>query len=71
MNKRFKVLIVDDSAVVRQALSAILDSDPEIEVIGKAADPFIAASKIKAQVPDVITLDVEMPRMDGLTFLKK
>lgn len=71
MTKRFKVLIVDDSAVVRQALSAILDSDPEIEVIAKAADPFIAASKIKTQVPDVITLDIEMPRMDGLTFLKK
>ena len=63
------VLIVDDSAVVRQTLSEILSSDPAIEVIGTAADPFVAADRIRAQVPDVITLDIEMPRMDGLTFL--
>ncbi|MBS1873947.1 MAG: chemotaxis response regulator protein-glutamate methylesterase [Acidobacteria bacterium] len=64
-----RVLIVDDSASVRQSLKAIFESDPEIEVIGTAADPFVAVERIKQQVPDVITLDVEMPRMDGLTFL--
>ncbi|MBN2486588.1 MAG: chemotaxis response regulator protein-glutamate methylesterase [Bacteroidales bacterium] len=69
--KKIRVLIVDDSAVVRQTLTAILDSDPKIEVIGSASDPFFAAKKIAQEVPDVITLDVEMPRMDGLTFLKK
>ena len=69
--KRIKVLIVDDSAVIRQALSGILSSDPEIEVIGTAADPYIAVSKISEEVPDVITLDIEMPRMDGITFLRK
>lgn len=69
--RKYKVLIVDDSAVVRQTLQAILSSDPEIEVIGTASDPFFAAKKISQEVPDVITLDVEMPRMDGLTFLKK
>jgi two-component system chemotaxis response regulator CheB len=66
-----KVLIVDDSAVVRVTLSRILDADPGIDVIGTAADPFIAAEKMRGQTPDVITLDVEMPRMDGLTFLQK
>ena len=69
--KKVKVLIVDDSALVRQTLYDILSSDPRIEVISTASDPFIAAEKINEQVPDVITLDVEMPRMDGLTFLKK
>jgi two-component system chemotaxis response regulator CheB len=68
---RIRVLIVDDSAVVRQTLSEVLSSDPEIEVIGTAADPFVAAERISEQVPDVITLDIEMPRMDGLTFLQK
>lgn len=67
---KIHVLIVDDSAVVRQTLSDILSSDPEIEVIGTAADPYAAAEKIKEQAPDVITLDIEMPRMDGLTFLQ-
>lgn len=71
MAKKIKVLIVDDSAVVRQTLSAILSTDPEIEVIGTATDPFFAAKKMQQEAPDVITLDVEMPRMDGLTFLKK
>ena len=71
MAKKIKVLIVDDSAVVRQTLSAILSSDPEIEVMGTATDPFFAAKKMQQEAPDVITLDVEMPRMDGLTFLKK
>jgi two-component system, chemotaxis family, protein-glutamate methylesterase/glutaminase len=66
-----KVLIVDDSAVVRQAMSEIFKSDPDFDVIGVASDPFIAAEKMKEQVPDVITLDIEMPRMDGLTFLQK
>ena len=71
MQPKISVLIVDDSAVVRQTLSEILSSDPGIEVIGTAADPFVAAERIRAQVPDVITLDIEMPRMDGLTFLQK
>jgi len=66
-----RVLIVDDSALVRQTLSDVLSSDPEIEVIGTAGDPFIAADRIREQVPDVITLDIEMPRMDGLTFLRQ
>lgn len=70
-DKKIKVLIVDDSAVVRQTMTAILKTDPEIEVLGVASDPFIAAKKISIEVPDVITLDIEMPKMDGLTFLKK
>src|ERR1700691_2947150 len=69
--KKIRVLIVDDSAVVRQTLSEILSSDPQIEVMGAAADPFVAAELMREQVPDVITLDIEMPRMDGLTFLQK
>jgi len=68
---KVRVLIVDDSAVVRQTLAQVLGSDPEIEVIATAGDPFVAAEKIEEQVPDVITLDVEMPRMDGVTFLRK
>ncbi len=71
MGDKIKVLIVDDSAVVRQTLSHILSGDPEIEVLGVAADPYFAAAKIAHEVPDVITLDIEMPRMDGLTFLRK
>jgi two-component system chemotaxis response regulator CheB len=70
MNK-IRVLIVDDSALVRQSLAAILSSDPQIEICGMAADPFIAAERMKECIPDVITLDVEMPRMDGITFLHK
>ncbi len=69
--KKIRVLIVDDSAVVRQTLEQVLSSDPEIEVIATASDPYVAAAKIKAEIPDVITLDVEMPRMDGITFLQK
>src|ERR1700735_904734 len=65
-----RVLVVDDSAVVRQTLTNVLSRDPEIEVIGAAGDPFVAADRIQEQIPDVITLDIEMPRMDGLTFLK-
>lgn len=68
---RVRVLIVDDSAVVRQTMTEILSSDREIEVIATAGDPFVAAEKIRQEVPDVITLDVEMPRMDGITFLQK
>lgn len=71
MNKKIRVLIVDDSAVVRQALTEILSSDPQIDILGTASDPFIAAQRIKEEIPDVITLDVEMPRMDGITFLQK
>ena len=69
--KKVRVLIVDDSAVVRQTMDKILSSDPDIEVVGHAQDPFVAAARIKNLVPDVITLDVEMPRMDGITFLQK
>lgn len=68
---KIRVLIVDDSATVRQTLSSVLESDPQIEVIGVASDPFVAARRIRDEVPDVITLDVEMPRMDGITFLRR
>lgn len=68
---KIRVLIVDDSAVVRQTLTEVLSSDPEIEVIATASDPFVAAERIREEIPNVITLDIEMPRMDGLTFLKK
>lgn len=66
-----RVLVIDDSALMRQLLSALLSGDPEIEVIGTANDPFMARDRIKALNPDVITLDIEMPQMDGLTFLRK
>src|ERR1700709_2591911 len=69
--RKIRVLIVDDSALVRQTLTDILQSDPEIEVMGTATDPFAAARRIQQEVPDVITLDIEMPRMDGITFLRK
>ena len=69
--KPIRVLVVDDSAVVRQALTSLLSSDPEIEVMGTATDPFVAAERIAEEIPDVITLDIEMPRMDGLTFLRR
>ena len=69
--KKIRVLVVDDSAFVRQALKEILESDPQIEVMGVAPDPFAAVEQIRHEVPDVITLDVEMPKMDGLTFLEK
>ena len=68
--KKIRVLVIDDSASVRQAMTAILSADPQIEVTA-AADPFAAARHIQEAVPDVITLDVEMPRMDGITFLRK
>ncbi len=68
---KIAVLIVDDSAVVRQVLQAQLAADPEIEVLGAAGDPLIAMERMKIRWPDVLVLDVEMPRMDGITFLKK
>ncbi|SMP59174.1 protein-glutamate methylesterase/protein-glutamine glutaminase [Desulfonatronum lacustre] len=71
MKQQIKVLVVDDSALVRQTLIELLSSDPGIEVIGAAGDPYAAVERMKEIVPDVITLDVEMPRMDGLTFLRK
>lgn len=69
--KKIRVLIVDDSALVRQTLREVLISDPAIEVMATAGDPYAAAERIARQVPDVMTLDIEMPRMDGLTFLQQ
>lgn len=69
--EKIKVLVVDDSAVVREVVKAVLESDPAIQVIGTAMDPLFAMDKMKMQWPDVIVLDIEMPRMDGLTFLHK
>lgn len=71
MRKKVRVLIVDDSALVRQRLSQVLSADPEIEIMATAGDPFIAANKLASEIPDVITLDVEMPKMDGITFLRR
>jgi two-component system chemotaxis response regulator CheB len=68
--RKIRVLIVDDSAVIRKVVSDALSTDPEIEVVGTAMDPYIARDKIVQLKPDVLTLDIEMPRMDGLTFLK-
>lgn len=70
LTRKIRVLIVDDSAVVRKLASDALARDPEIEVVGTAADPYVARDKLKELSPDVITLDLEMPRMDGLTFLR-
>jgi two-component system, chemotaxis family, protein-glutamate methylesterase/glutaminase len=69
--KRIKVLIIDDSALTRSILRQIIESDDDLEVVATAADPLIAAKRIQLIQPDVITLDLEMPRMDGLTFLRK
>jgi len=71
MGKPIRVLIIDDSASVRQTLAQVLSQDPGIEVMAVASDPHAAARRIMEEVPDVITLDVEMPHMDGITFLKK
>jgi len=68
---KIRVLVVDDSAIVRKVLSDSLAHEADIEVVGTAPDPYVARDKILALVPDVLTLDIEMPRMDGLTFLKK
>lgn len=69
MNK-IRVLIVDDSLLIRKVLTEILNSSPDIEVVGAAEDPLIAREMIKELNPDVLTLDIEMPRMDGITFLR-
>ena len=69
--KPIRVLVVDDSALIRGVMTEILNEDPEIEVVGAAPDPYAARDKIKSLNPDVLTLDVEMPKMDGLTFLQK
>lgn len=68
---KIRVLIVDDSAIVRKLLSEALAAEPDIEVAGTAPDPYVARDKILGLNPDVVTLDIEMPRMDGLTFLEK
>jgi two-component system, chemotaxis family, protein-glutamate methylesterase/glutaminase len=69
--KKVRALIVDDSTLIRQLFAMLLAQDPEIEVVGSAPDPYVARDMIKSLKPDVITLDVEMPRMDGLSFLRK
>ena len=69
--RKTRVLIVDDSAIVRRMLSNALQHEPDIEVVGLASDPFVARDLIVAHKPDVLTLDIEMPRMDGLTFLRQ
>ncbi len=71
MKKRIKVLVVDDSAVVRKVFREELSREKDIEVIGTAPDPYVARDKIVKLQPDVVTLDIEMPRMDGIIFLKK
>src|SRR3990167_2845618 len=68
---KIKVMIIDDSAVVRAAVREVLEAEPCMQVIGAAMDPIFALDKMKAEWPDVIVLDLEMPRMDGLTFLRK
>ncbi|HTS27505.1 MAG TPA: chemotaxis response regulator protein-glutamate methylesterase [Bryobacteraceae bacterium] len=69
--RKIRVLVVDDSAIVRKILTESLSGEPDIEVVGTAPDPYVARDKILALEPDVLTLDIEMPRMDGVTFLKK
>src|SRR5258707_8094080 len=69
--RRTRILIVDDSAIVRKILTEALSAEPDLEVVGTAPDPYVARDKILALKPDVLTLDIEMPRMDGLTFLRK
>ncbi len=69
--KKIRVLVVDDSAVVRKVFSEELSNEPDMEVVGTAPDPYVARDKIVSLKPDVVTLDIEMPRMDGITFLRK
>ena len=69
--KKIRVLIVDDSSIIRTLLSKLLSTDPEIEIVGTAPDPYVAREKLIQLRPDVMTLDIEMPRMDGVTFLSK
>ena len=69
--EKIKVLIVDDSALIRSVMTEIIKSQPDMEVVGVAPDPLVARELIKQTNPDVLTLDVEMPRMDGLDFLEK
>src|SRR5258708_27555300 len=71
LRQKIRVLIVGDSASVRQILTSILNEDPDIEVMAAASDPFVAARRLPDEIPDVIILDIEMPRMDGITFLRK
>src|SRR5438132_2924315 len=68
---KIRVLVVDDSAIVRKILSEALSAEPDMEVVGTAPDPYVARDKILALDPDVLILDIEMPRTDGLTFLRK
>ncbi|MEG0884012.1 MAG: response regulator, partial [Janthinobacterium sp.] len=68
---KIKVLIVDDSALIRSVMTEIVNSQPDMEVVGAAPDPLVAREMIKQTNPDVLTLDVEMPKMDGLDFLEK
>ncbi|MEI2724739.1 MAG: response regulator [Verrucomicrobiota bacterium] len=69
-DRKIKVLVVDDSALVRRMICDALAGDPQIEVVGTARDPYVAREKILSLNPDVLTLDIEMPRMDGITFLR-
>ncbi len=71
MSKEIRVMVIDDSAVVRKVMSTVLDRDPDIRVIGTAPDPIFALEKMRREWPDVVTLDIEMPRMDGITFLRQ
>jgi len=71
LSKKIKILIVDDSLLVRKSLAEVFASDDELEVIGEAIDPYMAAQELRKMAPDVITLDIEMPKMDGITFLRK
>ena len=70
MKAKIKVLVVDDAAFMRKAVTELLESDPELEVVGSAKDGFDGLEKIKALHPDVVTLDIDMPRMDGLSTIR-
>ena len=71
MSERIKVMVVDESALVRDMFSELFRTEPDMELIGLAQDPYIAVEKMKKKLPDVMILDIEIPRMDGLTFLRK